>query len=338
MFHAPLCRAMCRTLLAWLALGTSLLSAQEPPAATDPLVAGKQRLATALQKTAAMSDTGFTATWGPDTKKKGDDDRALAMFGNPAGKATGSWHADLQHVVFDGETADELLIAGTRTIARDSDHDWCLRGGRFADGNTIPFTPDVALLLRQIASMDLAVVHRTAGSLDDRPVEIVTVTLNGDQVLDLAWSGALPEALVANAMPLRFAMFGGGKRQAPPRPEATLDLAIALDPGTSLVQQLHFRSWTKDDGNGQRVVIGGGAGVMRVVGRNAAGNDEEDEDEGEKKPADDTKPPAPMQYENGLPMRPRKKMAVMDYTVRLADHGSKKGPMLDGAQQKLLGR
>jgi hypothetical protein len=45
-----------------------------------------------------------------------------------------------------------------------------------------------------------------------------------------------------------------------------------------------------------------------------------------------------MTWENGLPVRPRKKTTVMDYTVRLLDHGSVKAPELSDEQKKLLGR
>lgn len=322
----------------WLALlGTSLVSAQDPTVTQDALLAAKQRLQAALRQTAALQDVAFTATWGPDRKPKGDDALAV-MFGNQGvGTVTGSWHADRRLWSFGGDCEDQLLAAGGRAIARDKDHEWCVRQGRFADGNPVAFAPDVALLLEQLAAMDLAVVQRSTGALDDRPVEIVTVALNGDQVAEAAWSGIVPDNLFASAMPFRFAMMGGaGQRAAPPKPDATVDLAIALDPATSLIQQIKLRSWVKEDGN-NRFVFRAGGGAVQVVGNgNRNGGDgeaeEEDEDDAKKKAA------APMTYEDGLPMRPRKKTSVQDFTVRITEHGTKKAPALTEAQLRLLGR
>ena len=79
-------------------------------------------------------------------------------------------------------------------------------------------------------------------------------------------------------------------------------------------------------------VVQAGGGAVTVGG----GGDEEEEEEDPK--AEAGKADAPMTFENGLPVRPRKKTTVMDYTVRLFDHGSKKAPELSDDQKKLLGR
>lgn len=327
---------MRRTLAVWLALlGTSLVFAQESPnPGVDPLLAGKQRLVAALQKTAALADAAFTVTWGPDEQQKGDA-RMVAMFGMQGGKVTGSWHPGLRHLVFDGDQADEIVTAGDRSLAKDKERDWCVRCGRFADGNEVPFAADVALVLQLLATMDLAVVQRTVGAIDDRPVEIVTATLNPDQVAELAWSGTVPDALLSGAVTFGFAAFGGGQRSPAHRPEATVDVAIALDPATSLVHSVHVRSWTKNAGNGRQVVFRGGAGaIVQVAG---AGGNDEDEDE-EDPPADAKAPAPPMTWENGLPVRPRKKTSVTDFVIRLRDHGTAKAPALGDAPRRLLAR
>ena len=340
---------MRRTLTSWFVLlGTSLLSAQDPSTTTDPLVAGKQRLATALQKTAALNDVGFTASWGPDKKnKKADDDQAflVAQGRQSTGKVSGSWHPDSRHVGFEDASGDELWNVAGRTIARDNDRAWCVRKNKFADGNPISFEADIAALVRLLATMDLAVVNRSPGSIDDKPVEIVTVTLNPDQVTELARGEHVPDVVLSNPFG-GFAMFvGGGAAALRPeaqKPTATVDLAIAFDPGTSLVQELRFRSWMKDPGNGRNFVVRGGAGAVRVIGAGAGGDDDEEDEEGEKAGADkaktDAAADAPMQYENGLPVRPRKKTTVTDFTVRLTEHGTRKTPELDDAAKKLLGR
>lgn len=327
---------MHRTLPVWLVLlGSSLVPAQDTPNAADQGVATKQRLVAALQKTLATPDVAFAATWGPNPAPKANDQAAM-WFAVQGGKATGSWHEGVRHVTFDGDNGDEIVVAGDRSLAKDKDRDWCLRVGHLADGNTVPFAADIPLVLELLAAMDLAIVQRTVGSIDDRPVEIVTATLNPDQVAELAWSGALPDGLFSGNGAFAFGgMAGNGQRPPAPKPEATLDVAIALDPATSLVHDVHFRSWTKNSGNGRHVVFRGGAGaIVQVAGAGQGDDDEEEEDE---KTAAAAKA-APMQYENGLPVRPRKKMAVADFAVRLRDHGTAKAPELTDAQRKLLRR
>ncbi|MFY9341078.1 MAG: hypothetical protein WAT39_01220 [Planctomycetota bacterium] len=323
----------------------ALLPAQDTPPtapaspAAAELAAAKTRLAAALAKTATVADTAFTVAWGADKKKKDNDNPFAALTGGRAtGKVTGSWHRDELRLAFDGDNADELLIAGRRALAKDADSEWKLRSGRYADGNKLDFVPDPSLLLQQLAAWDLAVTQRTAGSLDDRPVEIVSATLSPEQAAEAVWSGLLPEAITqASGGVMRFAAIaagGGGARPAPPAPTTTIDVAFHLDPGTNLIHQVQFRGWTKADGRmgaaGQFVVVGRAVNVAGGGG----GDEEEEEEDAKAEPAKD----APLVYENGLPVRPRKKTSVCDCTVRLADHGKKAAAELTDAQKKLLGR
>jgi len=125
---------------------------------------------------------------------------------------------------------------------------------------------------------------------------------------------------------------GGGKvRAAAQKPDATVDLVVHLDPATSLVERLQFRCWTKDDAQVGRFVVVNGAGAVQ------AGDDEDDEDEADAS-ATGGAANQPLRYENGLPVRPRKKTNVMDFTVRLLKHGKVAPPTLDEAQRRLLGR
>jgi len=335
---------MSRPRSVWLALlCANLVPAQESQApanapTAEALAAAKQKLTAALQKTAALQDTGFRANWGADKKKKkkGEASPFDMLGGNSTGKVEGSWYSDRQHLAFDNDTKDELVVAGRRSIAKDDQRDWCLRPGRFADGNPTGFVPDVPLLLQQLAKWDLAVVQRTAGALDDRPVEVISVTLNPDQVGEAVWAGLVPESVVSPMMMGGIMRFGGGARSAPTPPLATVDLAVTIDPGTSLVHQIQFRSWSKQNNMGKAAggvfVVQAGGGAMTVAG---GGNDEDEEEDSKTEPG---KANTPMPFENGLPVRPRKKTTVMDYTVRLFDHGSKKAPELSDEQKKLLGR
>ncbi len=325
-----------------------LLPAQDSPATTqaqapapltaEQLAAGKQRLATALQKSAALVDTRFEAKWGPDKKPKDAGNGAVAVFlgnrmgGSADGACQGSWHPDLQHVRYDGGDNDELLVAGRRMLAKDDQTPWCVRKGRFANGADLGFVPDPQLLLQRLAAMDLAVAAREVGALDDRPVELLSATLDQDQLADLLWSEALPPSLSQSISQI-FRIGAGGinqKRMGAPKPDATLDLVVHIDPATSLVQRLQFRCWTKDDmpGMGRVVVVNGGA-------VQAQGDDDEEEEDEKAKAGDANQP---LRYENGLPVRPRKKTNVVDFTVRLSEHGKAVAPALDDTQKKLLGR
>jgi hypothetical protein len=312
----------------------SLAVAQDTKQAVDPLVQARAKVRTALEKTAATPDTAFRASWALNTKNQNvQKDAGFVLAAANEGKIGGSWHAALVACKFDGDQADELLVAGRRTLARAKDHDWALRRGRFADGNGLDFVPDPELLLEQLASWDLAVVHRDVGALDDRPMEVVTVTLTDDQVAAALWSGLVPPALASGMNP--FAMLlaarNGGARPPAAPPASTIDLAIHLDPATGLVHQLQFRSWTKQDPRlGQFAAVRAGGGVVQVV-NGAQGQAEEEPAESEA-----PKEPAKMTYENGLPERPRTKKSVVDYTVRFSDHGKQAAPSLTDAQKKLL--
>jgi hypothetical protein len=339
---APSCALLLGGLL--LAQNTSPAPATPPANAGADLAVAKTKLQGALQKSAALADTAFTVAWGPDKKKKQDDNNPFAaMVGaRLSGQVSGSWHRDSLALAFDGETADELLVTGRRTLAKSGTDDWKIRTGRFADGNKLDFVPDPALLLQQLASWDLEVTQRNVGSLDDRPVEIVSVTLSPEQVAEAIYAGLLPEAITlaaASGGVFRFAAgmgIGGAAagRKAPPAPTTAIDVAIHFDPGTNLIHQLHFRGWTKADAQGAAgvVMVQGGGGGVRVGG---ADDDEEDEEETKEAAA---KTEGPLVYENGLPVRPRKKISVSDCTIRFTEHGQKSPAPLTDKQKQLLGR
>jgi hypothetical protein len=334
---------MHKPTLVVLALALASTVPAQTDAPVDPLSAARGRLLAALTKTAALADTGFEASWGADSKKK-QDPMAFAFGPSPDGKAKGSWHRGLLHCAFDGDTGDELLVAGRQVLAKDQARPWVPRAGRYADGNPVPFVPDLALLLATLARQELAVVHHEVGALDDRPVEIVTTTLNADQVAELVWTGAIPAALTEPAgfgrmqIVMGGAMGGQGGRAPATPPTSTVDVAIALDPATALVHDVHLRAWTRQDAGMaavQRVFVARG-GAVQVAG--GADDEEDDEEEQVDEATAEAGKAAPLQFAHCLPLRPRKKTAVMDYRVRLRDHGTHAAPALDAATQKLLAR
>jgi hypothetical protein len=309
------------------------LCAQDTKDSIDPAIAAKvalkKRLTGALTKTAKTADTGFTIKWGPDKKAKANNPFAAMMDQAASGDVTGSWHEGRTHVNFGSDEKDELLLAGGSMLARDEDRDWCRRSGHFADGNRITFVPNAQALLQQLASWPLAVTRREAGAYRDRPVEIVSVTLNAEQVGELIWSGCLPQSLSQGnfAQAINIVIGGNAGRQAATPPNTTIDLAVSLDPGTNLVHQIRVRAWTKSDPNGG--VFAFPAGGM-VIGRT---EEEEDEEEEEEEEADDNKP---LEYVKGLPKRSRRKSSVANFTLQLENHGLQAKTELTARQKILL--
>lgn len=326
-----------------LLLCAAPLAAQQPgqpdkAGPADAMAAGREKLRTALEKTAATEDTSFAAKWKDQTENKQGDGavRVFVAGGMPAnGQVQGTWHDGLCTFTGFADGKDELLVAGNRMLAKNDKADWRLRSGRFVDGNQVGFLPDVPLLLEQLAAWDLAVVRREVSSLDDRPIEIFSVTLNADQVAEAAWSGLLPESIVGGGNPFaQLVQFGGLARARPAKdkPNSTVDLAIFVDPATGTVHELRFRTWTKQDqqmAGGRVVFVAGGAGAAQVVGDD---DDDEEEDEAEA----DKEKDKPLEYKDGLPLRKKSKMQVHDYTVKLSRHGEAKAPELSDLQRRLL--
>jgi hypothetical protein len=307
-----------------------------PTTATpDPMAAHKAKLKAALGK-ANTFDTAFAAEWKRNGKAPGEDGMQVFFAGGPMsqeGLVEGSWHERLTALRM-GQQGDRLLLANGRMLARDAKREWCLRKGRFADGNELDYLPDVTGLLDVLANMDLQIAHRDVGMHDDRPAEFVSVPLTKAQIAELEWNSLLPPAVLSSMPNFAAIMLFG--QPAAERPEATsttatIDLAITYDPAMLTVYELRFRSWQSQE---QMMQMGGGvivqvgqAGVVQVEREGEA----EEDDEG-----DEAKPQGPLQYEKGLPLRSRKGMSVMDYAVRLRDHGQTKAPELTDAQQRLL--
>ena len=321
-----------------LALCGAFANAQE--AAADPLVQARERLRKSLTTTAELSSCAFEAAWGPAAKAKADDDeddaegavavRALGFvgMGDGSGKAAGAWTRDLLQCKSDDQ---ELIAANRRTIARSGSDGWILRKNRWADGATVAFLPDPQLLLDLLQQSDLAVTHREVSTLNDRPVEILGVTLNQDQVADLMWGGQIPEINSFGAAAV-FIAAGGAGRVAQPKPDAIVDVAFALDPASGQIHEITVRSYTKSEmavgGRVFRIRAGGGGVVVGGPG----GDDEDEKDDKDQQGA----AAPPLVYKNGLPERSRKKMQVNDYVLTLRDHGQAKAPELDTTAKALL--
>jgi hypothetical protein len=308
-----------------LLLVAAWLPAQEvpkQPAPADTAVTAK--ISRSLRATADMKNTAFAASWGPERPKEGKSALSEVLVNRMSGKASGAFFEDRLAVVFDNQQHDEFVQVGRHTLARSGDGEWRVRKATYVDGNAAEFVPDPPLLLRMLASVEPAPTHRAAAALDDRPVEIVSATLTGDQVGELVFSGALPRPFGAT----RTVAVGGAGRAAAAPPEATVDVAITFDPATGIVHRVHLRTYWKAPG-GAMVLVGGAGG--RVPG---AGVGEVEKKEEPAEPA----PGTPTEYVEGLPVRPSAGMMVANFEVRLREHGQVPVPVLDDKQRRLLGR
>ncbi|MGC6486140.1 MAG: hypothetical protein ACON4Z_00710 [Planctomycetota bacterium] len=311
---------------------------QAPQAPPSVSAATRARLAEALTKSAATADTAFELRWGNEPAKGQRRGLAQLLGAASRGAVSGSWHAGAVHLRFENEQEDQLVVAAGRMIARDSEREWCLRQGRFADGNPASSRPDPQSLLAQLGGWPLALTRRSAGSFEDRPVEVVSVTLTADQTAELLWSGALPQGLksaggmMGQAIQLNLVAGGAGApRPAATAPDLTLDLAISLDPGTNTIFEIRGKAWAEKNRNGNVFVFRGGAVAVQV----GAEADDEDEDEDEdERPAQD--PGAPLRYADGLPVRDSEELTSVPFRLVLRDHGRAPAPELPAAAARLL--
>lgn len=306
-----------------LLLLAALLPAQDAPARPAPVdTAMTAKVAKALRATADMKNTAFGASWGADLKLEITPPLPAAVLERMAGKVSGAFFEDRLTVLFDNQERDELLQVGRHTLARSGDGPWRLRKASYADGNAMAFLPDPPLLLRLLASYELSPAQRAVGSLDNRPVEIVSMTLTPLQNGELVFAGALPRPLAATR-----SVAGGAGRAAATPPDVTVDVAIAFDPATGVVHRVQCRTYSK---------AGGGAAMM--LGGAGAGGPVPRAGEPEKKAAADPMPGATVEYVDGLPVRPREGLVVTNFELRLHDHGKAPVPVLDDQQMRLLGR
>lgn len=313
---------LIRTCDATFVLAALTLAALSPAQTPDPVMQAK--VAKALRLTASTTNTAFDASWGPERPKAGTTNLPPALLDRMGGRVTGAFFDDRLAVTFANQEHDELQQVGRHTLARSGNGGWHLRKASFADGNTAEFVPDPPLLLRMLASFDLAVTHAAVGALDDRPVAIASVALTEAQIGELMFAGALPKLRAAT----RSVGVGAAGRAAAPLPEATVDVAITFDPATGLVHRLQLRTWSKRQA-GAAIAIGGAGGRAQVARR------AEPEEQAEAAaPAAD----APLEYVEGLPVRPEQGMMISNFDLRLHEHGQVAIPALDEQQQRLLGR
>lgn len=314
-------------LLFSLSFFSGVCRGQEAAAPVPDLGAKRTLLQNALTTTAELPSGAFTTTHSTSSQILRQLNR-----GAPKEQLQGGWGQGLLFAS-SSDGKDTLVSGGRRSIARSGQDEWRIRRSLLVDGRPMPFVFDPQAFCAQLAVTQYDVLQAAAGALDDRPVETVTIHLEGDAALELVWSGLLPEGSDPFGRSVVFRVAGGAV-PAPPKPDLALDVAVAIDPATRLVHRIHLKSYTKSKVMGAAGVQVAFAGGVVVAGANA-GEEEEEEDEDKVEPAN-----KPLVFKDGLPVRKHKKTeqpVTVTFEARLSEHGSAKPIELDAKARQLLG-
>jgi hypothetical protein len=314
-----------------LALSGAFLHAQEQ-GADKVLQQAQVRLDKALAQAAAATNGTFAARW---DVTPGGNGIIVVFAGRPGAaqpeascKATGCWQDDLLSVHFDSGD-HEVLQRGRRTVVRSGKGAWVLSRDRMPDGSSRPFIPDPSQLAVLLTQVHAKVTHREVGTVDERPMETLTVILSGDDAVTAMLSGLLPPV---NSGMIMFAMGA-----APPPQPTLIDLAFSLDPATATLHRIEVRihsdASAQAAGAGRvRVLAAGGGAVVAQQAEQA-----EEEDTGKLTFTEAVKQ-VPDKFQDGLPVRKLKDCNTTRFTLRVSDQGSTKAPAVDAAAAALLGR
>jgi hypothetical protein len=318
--------------IAFTLLALAAAAAQDAPTDKDGADARRARLAKALQKMAALPSLAFTS------KETGGGMDVIRVGGaRPAPTEVSGRQADgLLHVTCAGD--QEVLLGGRRMLARGGAGEaWKLRAAKTASGNPLPFLFDPQTFFTVLRDLNPEVARAEVGAWQDQPIEVFSVTLDGDAARELVWGGLVPEAsgfgsMVVMRVAGAVGAAGAGVPVLPP-PALKVDLAFFVDPASDLVRRLRVR--VTDEGGGVlggRVVFAAGGGV-------AIGGEEEEEEEetDEQKPKGTT-------WKDGLPVRKGKNRkgaageATSTLDVEFRDFEKAALPELDEKARALLGR
>lgn len=300
-------------------------------AAQERLPEAEALLREAIAANANLPGVAFQAKHRPDTAMLRQMLAARRGGATQENELQGVISGDLLQVrnITHGE---ELIVHGRRAIAREAAGDWHLRRGRSASGAIQAWYPDPAQLLVALAQVkDLPVTQRAGGSLDDRPVEVLSVTLEGEAARELVQAGALPDPREGYSFSSVIVRAAGGRVQ-PPKEDTSVDLAFFVDPVSRHLLRVHARVAVKN-----QAVLGGGAAVIQVGGGGQVvqfGGRAQPAPEDEEAPATQAAP----SFVDGLPVR--KADAAGDYAhldLRLSEHGTAKATELDAKARALLG-
>jgi len=301
--------------------------ASEPKAETSAAkvdLTGKKALVEqALATTSAAQSLTFESKYRLDSQftrmvQRGAKSTAVTVTGSVA---DGLLRAKFN----DGD--DEAVFAGRRTAVRSKGEAWTLRDGKLADGRAMPHVFDPDRFFAALGEAKLEVLNAAVGSLDDKPVEVVTVKVDDESSRALSWSGAMPSGSEVGGMTtVVFAGGGIGGAAAGPKVDVEIDAALYIDPATKRILQVKVKSYSKPG-------AGGGVAFARVAIA-GAGVEEEEEEE------DEPKKNEPLAFKDGLPVRKKAKKdnwTIASYDVVLKEHDAVKAQELDAKAKQLLG-
>lgn len=308
---------MLRPLISAAILSTIVL-AQDAPAPEAPALPqansdeARKLVAVALDKLAAYGRGRFATT-------EAQDQAMLRNAGLPFGpedtEVDGGWHRDLVWGEADGRA---YVRANGRMLAKISG-DWRLRRDKLSGGLPAPFTLDPDYLLAtlgQLPQRSKAVVHVEAGKLKGKPCVILTCKLTGDDALEFADSGAVPDigggfggAVLIGAMGMEM-----------PRPEYETYLAFSVDQDSGDLLRFAVKSYQTEE------MMGGVA--IQVAGGGAMVEEEEEDEDADQ---------GPVRWKRGFPrIKPKKDQSVLSYRVDFKDLGLAEPPSLTDAHKALL--
>ena len=236
----------------------------------------------------------------------------------------GTWSAGVVQANLNlGE--DQVIISNGRLVTRREDGAWKLRRNALTNGEPVPFVLDPKLffdLLVRIPDDSRRVLHNESTTYRGRELEIYSISLAEEAARDFALGGALPP--ISAGMSGMMLRFGRGSSSAP---DITLDLAFYVDPETNLIHRIKAKAYQASSmGNVQFRIAGAGGAINAGVG------DEEEEEQVEE--IDDAGNP---QYKKGLRVRKiDDSMSVMEFDVRLSEHGKSFALALDQDTRTLL--
>ncbi|MCA8941608.1 MAG: hypothetical protein KDB80_03530 [Planctomycetes bacterium] len=217
--------------------------------------------------------------------------------------------------------ADDVVVHGTRMIARDDHHDWSLRRDCLADGGDMPFMFDPGLFFETLGDAiggNLEFTRAEFVTRGERRYLQVSVTVQDDLAREFAFSGALPRASQSGGI----VMLGGVRGLDMPKPSVTTDLAIQIDPESHLIDRIRVKTY-EDSPFGGNVVF------------QVQGADQDDEEEPEEVRTVDEN--GQRIFEQGLPIRAvEDSQSVLTFSVRFKDHDKPMLPDLDDRARGLL--
>ena len=308
---------------------TASLVAQKAP--TPQEIDGAVLLAKAMKKMTKLDSVRFDSEARQDSALLRQVAKQIAAMGAPGGamggqsiEVSGVYSQGIIHASF-GDGGPEILTHGRRTVSRCNGN-WKLQRD-IKEG----FVFDPQLFFEALAQLPEA--SRKIQRVEHKDVVngkriVISLSLRDDPAIDFAKAGAVPEiespmgGMMKRLGPMAAAM-GGGFGD----PDTTIDLAIEIDPVTSLVHRVRSASYQSSPAAGAFMAAPQGGGMPGL-------GDEEDEEEEDEEKQDEAKQPG---YRRGLPVRKlTKDLSKSGFTVTFRDHQKPHAFKLDGNWRELL--